>query len=90
VRVAFQVHGAVQGVGYRRFAAREAQALGLAGWVRNEADGSVSGAAEGSEADLGAFRARLAEGPAFAAVVRLDWNGLDVAFSLTQPFEIRR
>jgi acylphosphatase len=90
VRVAFRVHGAVQGVGYRRFAAREAQALGLAGWVRNEADGSVGGEAEGSEAALAAFRARLTEGPAFAAVERLDWSGLDVAFSLTQPFEIRR
>lgn len=86
----FQVHGAVQGVGYRRFAAREAQALGLSGWVRNEADGTVSGEAEGTEAALAAFRARLAEGPAFAAVERLDWNSLDMRSSLPFPFEIRR
>lgn len=90
MRVAFRVHGAVQGVGYRRFAEREARALGLAGWVRNEADGSVSGEAGGPEADLAALRARLAEGPAFAAVGRLDWEALDVRSSLPFPFQILR
>lgn len=90
MRIAFRVHGAVQGVGYRRFAAREAQTLDLAGWVRNQADGSVAGEAEGPEAALAAFRARLAQGPAFAAVGRLDWNGLDVRSSLPHPFEIYR
>ncbi|HEY3271502.1 MAG TPA: acylphosphatase [Geothrix sp.] len=86
----FHVHGAVQGVGYRRFVEREAQALDLAGWVRNEPDGSVSGEAEGSEAALAAFRARLAEGPAYAAVGRLDWEALDVRSSLPHPFQIHR
>ncbi len=90
MRIAFRVHGAVQGVGYRRFAAREAQTLDLAGWVRNEADGSVAGEAEGPEAALAAFRARLAQGPAFAAVGRLDWDALDVRSSLPHPFEIYR
>lgn len=88
--VRFRVHGAVQGVGYRRFAEREARALELAGWVRNEPDGSVSGEAAGSEAALAAFRARLAEGPAHAAVVRLDWEALDVRSSLPFPFQIIR
>ncbi|MDR3684687.1 MAG: acylphosphatase [Geothrix sp.] len=90
MRVAFRVHGDVQGVGYRRFAAREAQDLGLAGWVRNEPDGTVDGEAEGPEAALEAFRARLARGPAFASVSRLDWNPPDVRSSLPHPFEIRR
>jgi acylphosphatase len=90
MRVAFQVHGAVQGVGYRRFAAREAESLGLAGWVRNEADGTVRGEAEGPEPSLAAFRARLIQGPAFASVDRLDWKALDVRSSLPFPFEIRR
>ena len=88
--VRFHAHGAVQGVGYRRFVEREAQALALAGWVRNEPDGSVSGEAEGSEAALAAFRARLAEGPSFAAVGRLDWEALDVRSSLPLPFQIIR
>jgi len=90
VPIAFRVHGAVQGVGYRRFAAREAQALGLTGWVRNDSDGSVCGEVAGPEAALADFRARLARGPAFAAVRRLDWNSLDVRSSLPHPFEIHR
>lgn len=88
--IRFRVHGAVQGVGYRRFAEREARALDLAGWVRNEPDGSVSGEVEGAEAALAAFRARLAEGPAFAAVGRLDWEAMDVRSSLPLPFQIIR
>lgn len=90
MRAAFRVHGEVQGVGYRRFACREAQALDLAGWVRNEPDGSVSGEAEGPGTALAAFRDRLAEGPPFAAVGRLDWQALDVRSSLPSPFQIIR
>ena len=90
MRIRFGVHGSVQGVGYRRFAEREARTLELAGWVRNEPDGSVAGEAEGSEAALAAFRARLAEGPAYAAVGRLDWEALDVRSSLPFPFQILR
>ncbi len=92
MQVRFRVHGGVQGVGFRRFVARTAEAQGLAGWVRNELDGSVSGEAEGPEAALEAFRARLAEGPPFAAVLRLDWEGLDMRSSLPLPlpFDIRR
>lgn len=35
------VTGHVQGVGYRYFAQQAAQALGITGWVRNEAGGQV-------------------------------------------------
>ena len=86
----FRVHGDVQGVGYRRFVAREAQALDLAGWVRNEPDGTVYGEAEGPESVLEVFQARLAEGPPFASVSRLDWRPPDMRSSLPHPFEIRR
>jgi len=37
----FLVRGRVQGVGFRWFVEREAHILGIAGWVRNNADGSV-------------------------------------------------
>lgn len=90
MRVSFRVHGEVQGVGYRRFAEHAARDLGLAGWVRNEPDGSVAGEAEGGEPALAAFRLRLAEGPAFGRVEDLDWKALDVGSSLPHPFEIRR
>jgi len=90
MRIAFRVHGGVQGVGYRRFAAREAEQLGLAGWVRNEPDGSVAGEAEGPEASLVLFRDLLRKRPAWASVERLDWEALDVRSSLPFPFEIHR
>ena len=90
MRVAFRIHGDVQGVGYRRFAAREAQALDLAGWVGNASDGTVRGEAEGPEAFLAAYRARLAQGPAHALISRLDWEDSDMRSSLPFPFEIHR
>jgi len=36
-----QVHGRVQGVGYRDACMRHARAQGITGWVRNRIDGSV-------------------------------------------------
>jgi len=77
-------------VGFRRFAAREAQDLGLAGWVRNDRDGTVHGEAEGTEAPLMAFRARLAQGPDYGHVSRLDWEVSDMRSSLPLSFEIHR
>jgi acylphosphatase len=59
----FNVRGLVQGVGFRYFALRQAQALGLRGWVRNLPDGSVEVVAEGPDADLDVLEARLREGP---------------------------
>jgi acylphosphatase len=65
------VHGHVQGVGYRVFALREASDLGLAGWVSNEADGSVRVVAEGRRPALEALLARLEAGPPAAIVDRV-------------------
>jgi acylphosphatase len=90
MRIHFRARGEVQGVGYRRFAVHEAQALGLAGWVRNEADGSVSGEAEGPEASLMVFQSHLAQGPTFAHVGQLDWRASDMRSSLPHPFAIHR
>jgi acylphosphatase len=75
-RLRARVRGRVQGVGYRYFAADTARALGLRGFVRNLAEGSVEVVAEGPEAQLDVFRARLAEGPARARVagVQVSWG----------------
>jgi acylphosphatase len=62
------VRGRVQGVGFRVFVAREAQRLGLVGWVRNEADGSVHVFAQGAPDDLAAMLEALHEGPVGAQV----------------------
>ena len=46
-RVRLRIHGRVQGVFYRDSTRREAQRLGLRGWVRNRSDGSVETVAQG-------------------------------------------
>lgn len=57
------VRGRVQGVGFRWFVDNEARKLGLAGWVRNNVDGTVEVLAIGSDQQLHALRSRLQEGP---------------------------
>jgi len=62
------VRGRVQGVGFRWFVEREAHILGIAGWVRNNADGSVEIMAQGTRDQLSGLRSRLREGPRAARV----------------------
>ena len=62
------VHGRVQGVGFRYFVLRQAVALGLKGWVRNIAGGTVEVLAEGDPASLGELLGELNEGPDAAYV----------------------
>ena len=64
----YVVEGRVQGVGYRYYVLRQADAIGVTGFAANRADGSVEVVAEGSEAALADLEARLREGPAFAEV----------------------
>ncbi len=71
VRLEATVRGIVQGVGFRWFVVREAQALKLAGWVANSADGSVFVVVEGTRRDLATLLERLEEGPAGAWVERV-------------------
>ena len=47
--------GRVQGVGFRWNACRVAERYDVAGWVRNEPDGSVRCVAEGEPVELDAF-----------------------------------
>jgi acylphosphatase len=71
-RVIARVTGRVQGVNYRASARREAQLLGLAGWVRNEPDGSVLIDAEGDPAALEAFLDWCRRGPPLSRVDRVE------------------
>lgn len=64
----YYVRGRVQGVGYRYFALKRAEQLGLAGFVRNMPDGSVEVIAEGDDSALSRFEAMLKQGPSFARV----------------------
>jgi acylphosphatase len=53
----------VQGVGFRWFVEREARAIGVGGWVRNNDNGNVEVLASGSDEQLTELRARLKHGP---------------------------
>ena len=64
----FVVRGRVQGVGFRWFVEREAHVLGVSGWVRNNADGSVEVLAQGTRDQILGLRSRLRQGPRAARV----------------------
>lgn len=67
-----RITGRVQGVSYRVWTRKEARALGLTGWVRNEADGSVLALIAGSSTATAAMLERFWSGPAGAAVANVD------------------
>jgi acylphosphatase len=79
----------VQGVFYRQSTAMEAARLGLAGTVRNVADGSVEVVAEGERGAVEALVAWCGRGPPSARV-----EGVEVAPEAptgdTRPFSIVR
>jgi acylphosphatase len=68
----FFVRGRVQGVGYRYFVLRQAEALGVSGFARNLADGGVEVVAEGSDASLEELESRLRDGPPFGDVEHVE------------------
>jgi acylphosphatase len=57
------VSGRVQGVAFRYATEREATRLGVAGWVRNEPDGSVAGHFEGEPDAVASLLAWCEHGP---------------------------
>ena len=68
VAILATVRGRVQRVGYRDWTCREADRLGVWGWVRNLPDGAVELLAVGDEAQVQALLAACAGGPPMAAV----------------------
>jgi acylphosphatase len=62
------VRGRVQGVGYRYFAQRTAQSLGLTGYARNLDDGRVEVYATGPAQKLAELAPLLHRGPRWAEV----------------------
>ncbi len=70
--VRIEVGGRVQGVGFRAFVQRHAEARGIVGWVRNRAGGDVEAVFAGSESAVAALCEVCRRGPAQARVERLD------------------
>jgi len=91
------IRGRVQGVGFRATTQQAGRKLGLSGWVRNGADGTVEVEAEGDEATLKTFLEYLNTGPLGAHVdaVTVDWLTVPSKSSPEQggpaaSFEVRR
>jgi acylphosphatase len=66
------VHGVVQGVGFRYSVGRRARSLGVRGWVRNRADGTVEAVFEGEQDAVDALVRFCEHGPRGARVTRLE------------------
>ncbi|MBI3925690.1 MAG: acylphosphatase [Armatimonadetes bacterium] len=70
-KVHAQVYGRVQGVGFRAYTIRQADHLGITGWVRNCPDGSVEILAEADADLLEQFLQAIRRGPSHASVREL-------------------
>jgi acylphosphatase len=68
IRVRVVINGRVQGVYYRDSCRREAQRLGVRGWVRNRSDGSVEVVAEGPRSKVDELLTWCRQGPPRAHV----------------------
>ena len=66
------MHGLVQGVGFRFAAERAALSRGVAGWIRNNADGTVEAVFEGRREDVEALVDFCRRGPRGAEVERVE------------------
>lgn len=63
-----EVCGVVQGVGFRWFTVQAARRLGIAGWVKNRADGCVEISASGEAVELEQFLEDVRRGPEGARI----------------------
>lgn len=89
----YRITGRVQGVGFRWFVREQARAIGLAGTVRNEPDGSVHVMARGTVGMLEQLERALRVGPGGSrvdAVDTLDSVGADAGPALPFPFAVDR
>ena|SRR5258706_13746214 len=73
------VRGRVQGVGFRWFVEREANALAMRGWVRNNEDSSVELVALGDNDQHAALRTKLEQGPRGSRVDAVQEHPLEEA-----------
>jgi acylphosphatase len=77
-----RIEGDVQGVGFRDFAIREANARRLKGWVRNRTDGSVEAVASGPRTVVEGFITACVRGPRGARVTAFNLMPTDAPTSL--------
>ncbi|MGI9075741.1 MAG: acylphosphatase [Gemmatimonadaceae bacterium] len=84
------VRGSVQGVGFRYFTRSTAQRCGVAGWVRNCADGGVEIAASGDDESLERFLTIVQRGPPGCRVEGVEYLPVESSGDFGNMFAIRR
>jgi acylphosphatase len=75
------IEGRVQGVWFRESMRREAERLGVTGWVRNTPDGAVEAVVQGSDEAVDALLAWAHRGPPQARVDHVEIGEADGRFS---------
>ncbi|KAJ9665183.1 hypothetical protein H2201_004657 [Coniosporium apollinis] len=76
-RISFKVEGEVQGVNFRSFTVKQANNVGVTGYVKNASDGSVQGEAQGNESSLKKFVEHLNKGPSAADVNKVETSEIE-------------
>lgn len=71
IRLRLRIRGRVQGVWFREATRIEAERLGVRGWVKNCADGSVEALVEGEPGAVRELEAWCHHGPPAARVVEV-------------------
>jgi acylphosphatase len=80
------IFGRVQGVFFRDSMCREAQRLGVSGWVRNRSDGTVEAAVHGEPDTIDAIVSWAHRGPQHAQVTGIEiepYHGSYTGFEIT-------
>lgn len=86
----YLIHGRVQGVGFRRFAQRCADAYSIGGWVKNRPDGDVEIQAVGSSAQIDSFIQKISAGSWFSDVEEVEEIASDEVENSDSDFRIIR
>jgi acylphosphatase len=86
----FHVSGNVQGVGFRFFAERVANRLGISGYVKNLLDGGVEVYAIGTDVQLNALKGELQRGPRMAIVDQVVESDAELQIEFSNGFSIDR
>ncbi len=87
------ISGRVQGVGYRYSTKEKAEALGIAGWVRNSPSGQVEAIIVGDSHQVDGMIAWFHEGPPAAKVTAVEAKEVEAdekGYQQFEGFEIRR
>lgn len=83
VTVHLEIIGLVQGVGYRESMRAVAAAVGVTGWVRNRANGSVEAMVQGEETDVERVIAWCHSGPPNAHVRLVEVHRIETGETLS-------